>query len=755
MNGLALLTKLERLGVHLWCEGKHLCFDAPGGALTEELLGHMRAQKEAVRREIRSRSTAPVSAAQRRLWIFQTFAPESPTLNVALPVRMRGPLDVNALAGSLRVLVDRHEALRTSFEESSRGLLQRVSQRSNCDISRVSLCIEEDLEQVLRQQIEQPFVMSAPPLLRASLLRLSENDHVLSLVLHHLICDYWSTGILLTELCELYPCIVGGRQPALAPLPIRSLDYAAFQAAENSADQTVRLSYWKELLHGIAPLELPSTSRRTARLTYRGGVIPIRLDASTIAAIKALARDERATLFTAMLSAFALLLAGWSGQRRFVVGTDHANRDAAAVEGMVGMLADQLPILCDVSGRVSFRDTVRRMRDRVRESLAHRVPFQSLINTLDGPGEAGRRPIFDVTFIVQETSMLRAHLPGIELSFLSAPVETAQYDLAVTCEHWPDGGIASFRYGADVFHRDVVERMAKSYVSLLDFFAAHPEQQTWSRGLLDPNERKVVVSQWNQTKRGYDFASFEDAFEQQVDLHPNDLAAICGADSLTYSELASRARSVAAALCRSGVVAETRVALYGRRNLDYLTGMVATLYTGAFVPLDPRHPVDRNRDLIERAGCSVVLAGETCPAELTTGTRVIEISQALNFPAEPFPPTISQRRLAYILFTSGSTGRPKGAMIEHRGMWNHLLAKIEDLGLTRFDIVAQTAPQNFDISIWQFLAALAVGARIHIVHDECAMDAALLLEEVDHCGITVLQAVPSLLSYFSDEASRT
>jgi amino acid adenylation domain-containing protein len=760
MTSEETLAALQQLNVLLWCEGDDLCFDALEGVLSEELRTSIQTHKAAIQRTLRSRSIVPAPASQRRLWFMQSLAPDHSFLNLALPVRLRGPVKLEMLQASIRLLIQRHDALRTGFEELSAGLFQRVLAEIAFEVPVIAAPTEAEVTRQTQALVAQPFKLVEPPLIRGRVFTLPDEDFVLLLVVHHIVCDYWSCGVLLEELCKAYSALAAGTPVNLPPLAMRGSDLASFQAAEALREALPQnLDYWKRLLEDANRVELPFDFKRPPTPSFRGGIVSVGISSAVLNRLKAVAREEKSALFSAMLAAFAMCLSAWSGQKRFVVGTDVANRSGSATERLVGLLVDQLCLVCEAHLHWSFRRTLQFTRDMVGQALANRVCFEQLVQSLANRQERSYQPVFNVTFVVQETAMLRASIPHIQLSLLEAPMETSPFDLAVTAEDWPDHGIVSFRYSRDLFEPDTMSRLIESYARLLQFVGEGPNEANWYQRLLDQGECEAVLSQWSSGLCSpADSSLFAQAFEHQARATPDAIAASCGDEFLTYAQLSSCAQSVAAALRNFAIRRDSCVAIYAKRNLDYLVSLIAVLRTGIYLPLDPQQPSARNRDSALQARCSLVLHDDE-DADFISAIRknvpTLFVKEALAYPPLAVSDFPSPEDIAYILFTSGSTGRPKGSMIAQLGMWNHLRAKVEDLEIRSTDVVAQTAHQSFDISVWQFLAALTAGARVHIIEEESAVNPRSLLVELQRSNVSIFQTVPALLRYILNEAQAT
>ncbi|HYK43323.1 MAG TPA: amino acid adenylation domain-containing protein [Thermoanaerobaculia bacterium] len=542
-------------------------------------------------------------------------------------------------------------------------------------------------------------------------------------------------------------------------LPIQYGDYAEWQREWlRSGEMQSQLEYWQQQLKGELPvLELPTDHPRPPVATLRGGRRRFTIAPSVAARLKTFCRAEGVTLFMASLAAFTVLLRRYSGQDDVIIGSLTANRSRVETEGLIGIFINAVPLRPDLSGDPTFRELVQRVRETAIGAYAHQdIPFERLVEALHPERDPARAPVYQAMLNVDSGGARTLMLPGLVSEDLLVPHDAALLDLTMVIRERPEGMTGSLEYNADLFEEATVERMLDSFQVLLAGALECPDTKVSELPILTAEDRQRILVEWNRTDRPYPRESgFAALFEAQAARTPDRIAAAFRDETITYRLLNERANRAARLLRRRGTGKDRIVGLLFDRGLDFLTAILSVFKAGgAYLPLDPAHPVERIRDIVVRSGLETVLTSarlQLLASEASAGIQnppaaiLFDESTGKGESAENPPPAAGPENLAYVIFTSGSTGAPKGAMIEHRGMVNHLYAKIADLELSAADTVAQTASQCFDISVWQFLAPLLVGGRVVVLDDETAHDPARLLDGLEREGVSIAEVVPSLL----------
>jgi len=728
----------------------------------------------------RSRSgLLPLSFGQERLWFLHRLEPGSAAYILPAALRLTGRLAVPALAASLGALAARHEVLRTTFEEVDGAPRQRVHPAGAFALAVVDLSAlpagrrESAAREVAQRETRRPFDLERGPVLRAALLRLAAEEHAVLLSLHHIVSDGWSMGVLIGELAAAYAAyaaygaLAAGGHPELPALALQYGDFALWQRDWLAgAELAERLAWWTGQLAGAPPvIELPSDRLRPPVQSYRGEALPYALPESLSQALRGLSRRRGVTLFMTVLAGLAALLRRWCGQDDLCVGTPVAGRTHLETEPLIGLFLNTLVLRLRGGGRMRFDQLLAAVREVSFGAFAHQeLPFEKLVEALQPQRSLGWNPLFQVMLSYQNAPAQNLAMPGLELRSLELEETATQFDLDLFAAE-VDGRVeGTLKYSSDLFDRTTMRRLLGHFETLLSAAAADPGLPLAELPLLTAGERHQLLLEW----RGAPFSLPEGVGVHHLILRqarraPGAVAVACGAERITYAELDQRAGALAARLAAAGAGVETVVCLLAGRGIDFVTGVLAVLRVGAaYLPLDPQHPPARLSRVIRLSRAPVVLVDAASVARLSLALAEIPAGErprqlplaswagAGDAPVPDVPEALPEA-LAYVLFTSGSTGAPKGAMIRHGGLLNHLLLKIRDLRLGPGDAMAQTAPQCFDISVWQMLTPLLAGGRVEVFPDEVAQIPARLLDATERTGVAVLEVVPSLLRVLLDE----
>ena len=704
----------------------------------------------------------PLSFTQQRQWFLHQLDPDSSLYTLSGGVRLSGPLQIGALEQSLQEVVRRHEILRTTFAMKGERLVQLISPTGTLPLNVVDLreqpasTQEAEIMRLAAREQRRSFDLSHGPLLYATLLRLAEDEHVFFLTGHHSIFDGWSVEILLRELAVCYTAFHAGTPLHLPELPVQYADFAFWQRSLLEGERLERLlAYWKLRLAHLPMLTMPADHPHPSERTFHAATVPIRLSAEQTAALKNLSRGEGVTVFMILLAAFQAALARYSGQDDIVVGSPIAGRNRTELEHLIGCFINTLVLRTDVSGNPTFAELLRRVRDTSLGAYAHQdLPFERLIEALQPERDLRRNPLFQVFFAFQNIPEQRVNLPALSAAFLEQKSEQTLFDLDLTL--WEDsGGISgAFKYNTALFEPETITRLHGYFLTLLAAMAADPAQRIGDIPLLSEEEKLRLLAAWNATRTAYPVQKrFHEYVAQQARSTPDAIAVSDDVEQVSYRELDRRADRLAAHLARYGVKPERPVGVYTERSVQWAVAVLAIFKVGGvYLPLDPRHPQARLRSILAHSACHLILTTQELESSVIGLLQTDEMpilgleTLSQDEPQEDWQPiSYPAAQLAYVIYTSGSTGKPKGVMVEHRGMLNHLYAKIDALKLAAGDIVAQTASQCFDISLWQLLAAWLVGGQARIYNDDVAMNPERLAQGLAEDSISIVEVVPSLL----------
>ncbi len=700
----------------------------------------------------------PPSFAQERLWLHSEMVPGSTFYNMPAAVRLAGRLDVAALGRALGEIERRHESLRTTFASRGGRLAQVVSPPSAWCLARVDLSSlgsrrEAEALRLAAAAAERPFDLSRDRMLRAALLRLDEDDHILLITLHHIAADAWSVDVLSRELDALYLAFAAGLASPLPELPIQYTDFAIWQRSWLRGERLeALLAHWTERLEGAERLRLPFDRSRAGRSTHRGRSLSRRLSRELSGSLTSLARREGVTTYMLMLSAMAVLLSRYSGQADVSVGTPIANRTQVEVEGLIGFFVNLLVMRCAVFGREPVSGLLARAREVALDAYAHQdLPFERLVEELAPERGKSQVPLVDVTLSVQSSAAVNLELAGLGSRSLGLELTTARFDLAVDAWERPDGTELLWTYSTEVFDEATIERMAGHLATLLGGLAAGLERPVAELPLLAEGELRELLAGGERPAVGRPAWAHE-AFADWASREPERLAMELGDERWTYGEIEERANRLASHLARLGAGPERVVGLCVERSPEMVVGVLGILKSGAaYLPLDPESPAERLTSLLEDAEAGWVLTRSDLAGHFAgSPARLVRLDgDAAWIAAEPArAPAIelAAESLAYVLYTSGSTGRPKGVAVSHGSLGSFLRWAADELlavSARRLPVVTRL---SFDANLLQWLAPLARGEAVWLVPEEDLRDAAALARLLTGGPETGFNCVPSLWS---------
>jgi amino acid adenylation domain-containing protein len=732
----------------------------------------------------RAPRTHPLSHGQKAIWFVQQLAPGSPAYNVVVAARVRSEVDFPALRQSFLMLAERHPVLRTTYAVREGTPVQLVHEQMEFHVHQWNAAgwSAGEMERMAEQLARRPFNLEHGPVWRMDLFTCSTREHVFVLTLHHIAVDLAAMNVLLEELGTLYAAVRAGTRVELPALPLTFGEHVRWQEELLAGPEGERLwSYWKQELSGELPvLNLPLDRPRPAMQSYQGASHAFTLAPELVRRVRAVAKAEESTFLTVLTAAFQALLHRYTGQPEVLVGMPvPGRRGREGLDGLVGTFINMLPLRSRLSGDSSFREFLAGVKASVERGRAHQeYPFSLLVERLVPSRDASRSPLFQSMIMLQRTPReeltsfflrtdrpVRVELGGLDLEPLQLSQQEGLTDLSLEMMELQGRLHCELKYDTALFEPATIDRLAHSFTLLLEAAVEEPSRTVAELPLLSEPERHRLLVAWNERRQDFPLdRCLPELFRAQAERAPEAVAVRAGGTRLTYRELAGRTAHLAAHLTARGVGLETPVAIALDRGTDFLTAILAVHEAGgACVLIDPTHPAQRVAQILEQSGAAGVLVSssrraaltqalEARPAASRTALWDVETLLAVSAPARAQAARVTPGNLAFIVFTSGSTGVPKGAMIEHRGMLNHLFAKVTDLGITAGDVMAQTAPPSFVICIWQTLAPLLAGARVDIIEDEVAKDPRRLLDRVAADGISVLQIVPSVMRLVLDDA---
>ena len=713
-------------------------------------------------------STAPLSFAQQRLWFLDQLQPGRPLYNVPCRAWLHGPLDVAALHSALAGVVARHESLRTTFPATSGQPIQAIAPEIACDLPLIDLTSvppdrrEAEVRRLATEQARQPFDLARGPLLRARLLRLADDEHALVLMLHHIVADGWSVGVLFRELGTLYEAFSQGRPSPLTDLPIQYADYAVTQREWLQGAVLEReLDYWRSRFQPLpAPLRLPADRWRPPSPSHAGARVHFRLSPPLRDRLEEVSRAHGATLFMTLLAGFKVLLAQCSGQDDIVVGTPIAGRTRAETEGLIGCFVNTLALRTDLSGDPTFLEVLARVRETALGAYAHQeLPFERLVEELHPERDTSQAPLFNVMFVLQNVPRTERRLHGLTMRHIELDKGTSKFDLSLGLAEKAGGLRGVLSYSTDLFDRRTIDRLVSQYQTLLAAVAAAPDRRLSELSPVSAADRRMMLHDWNDSRRDWvePDACLHTLVARQAAMTPEAVAVVEGAGQLTYAELDRRAERLARRLREMGVAPDVRVAVCLERSSHLVVALLGVLRAGgAYVPLDPAYPPERLEFMLRDSGALLLLTQQRLRPELPAGDWQVVCADA---EIEPFPGAsveleanrVRADNLAYVMYTSGSTGRPKGVMVSHRAVLNHLRWRQTYFPLSPEDRGLHKSSLSFDDSVWEIFEPLLAGARLILARPGGQSDAAYLVQLIAEQQVTTACFVPTLLRAFLEE----
>jgi amino acid adenylation domain-containing protein len=729
---------------------------------------------------------AALSYAQARQWFLWHLAPDSTAYHIAGALRMKGALDETALRSAFAALVARHEALRTVFRTGPGGAVEQVVlPQAEAGITFTDLAepdadggitpqLEERLQQAARRIGDTPFDLEHGPLLRLGLIRLHPHEHVLVLVMHHIVSDAWSMQIIVREFVALYRALPQGNssQAGLAALPIQYADYAAWQRNWLEAGEKARqLQYWKGRLGRAHPvLQLATDHPRRTDGHYRAARHDVLLPRDLVQQLQQQAQAHGATLFMALLAGLQALLHRHSGLCDIRVGVPVANRQRPETQGLVGFFVNTQVLDNALHGRLPLAQVLAQAREAALGAQAHQdLPFEQLVEALQPERELGRSPLFQVMFNhLRENAGLLDQLPGLGIEEYPLGGQAAQFELALSTLERADGSVqAGFVYAAELFEPATIERLAGHYVALLHALAAQPGMALGDVDLLAPAERGQLAL-WGDapatpgTQLDPQGEPVHRLFEHHARTRPDATALLFDDQALSYADLNARANRLAHRLVALGVRPESRVGVAAERSVEMIVALLAVLKAGAaYVPLDPELPPGRLAYMAADSGIALLLAqgglmpllqpltasAPALPVLLLEEAATRDTDTEIDIDANPAVP-LHAEHLAYVVYTSGSTGRPKGAAVRHGSLSLCMRWMQHTYALAQTDTVLHKAPFGFDVSVWEIFWPLSCGARLVLARPGDQRDPARIVHLIRQHQVTTLNFVPAMLQAF-------
>lgn len=727
-----------------------------------ELLRRTAQQERSARGRIRPQlrpEYIPLTFGQRRLWLLDQFAPGLVAYNSPMGKWLHGELDLDALRAAVQSLIDRHEVLRTVYLAKGGQPYQQILPQ--CELpwrfavaeGRDPDAQREDALRIAREEVVRPFTLATQPPIRAVLVQVADDLHLLAITFHHIAIDGWSISTMDQEIVDAYNQARAGKPLDRAAPELQIADVALWQQQTFGGDGLQQqLDFWsRHLADAPAVLDLPTDRARPAMQSFQGGLCSTQIPAALYARLQAFAREQQVTLSILMFAAFQTLLARYSGQDRVVAAMGVAGRSRFELETVVGFFINMLPLQADVSDDPAFVTFLSRMRGIVLEAMENAdTPLDRILETLRLPRSTSYTPFAQVMYFFQSYPEHTLEMSGLRLvdvheSALRPP--TAQGDLSLFVnQHGP--GDLMFEYSTELYDEATIQRMGGHLVTLLGAIVESPQTAISRLPMLTPEELQQQA-RWNDTRRALpENPTIAALIAEQTARAPDAVAVLFAERELTYRELDRRANMIAHALRAQHVGPGSLVGLYVDRSLEMVIGLLGILKAGgAYVPLDPSYPVDRLAYMVNLSAASVIVTQaalrDTVPSPVPS-VVVVDADAPLDASADAPPQGgAGPDDPAYVIFTSGSTGKPKGVEIRQRSAVNLIRSIVREPGLTDADTICAISTLSFDIALTELVVPLTVGARILLVDRDTVRDGLRLRKLVDTAPLTIMQATPA------------
>lgn len=781
------LNELRALKVTLAVDGDQLSVRAPKGVITKELGAALTERKHEILLYLKQvqglsakpsniqradRSLPPVlSFGQKRLWFLYELEGASPTYNMPLCFGLIGDFNRQYFEQALSLVIQRHETLRYRFINSSTGptIVIHDPEAFVCEWIDLTSDHTQTPESLTHAIQHFSFDLARDALIKATVIKTSSNEFQVWILLHHIVADGWSIGVLFKELQQIYTALCGQQNAALPDLAIQYSDYAHWQANELEGANLDRLiDYWKTRLAGSPELLTLTTDHpRPNYLSYQGNTYSCEVDSQLAAGLKKLSISANCTLYMTLLAGFALLLSAHSGQDDLVIGSPVANRNDAVLEDLIGLFINTLPIRVDVSGNPTVEEFLNRVKAACVSDFNHQeIPFEKIVEVLNPPRSLNHAPLYQVAFDLQTPTEQANAFADLHIQPIAQDNTSAKFDLSLNIEDNGQQLLAFWNFSEDLFISKRIVQFATRYASILAQMVANPKCSIQDISLLDAIEKSDLVAQQVATS----FALSPETniltlIEQRAKRTPDRIAITFGQESIGYGDLEQRSTQLAKILRASGVVAEDLVALYLDRSAQMIVAMLAVMKAGAaYIPIDPNFPADRIAWILEDACPKLILTETALSKKLDTTAQPIQLLDVLiaqtscvlidvgvstllntaqiNVDVSTPLPLIHPLSAAYVIFTSGSTGRPKGVQVTHRALYNFLQSMQSEPGFDQADTLLAVTTISFDIAGLELFLPLISGGRVVLAPRETAIDGRALQRAIRQYGITTMQATP-------------
>ena len=710
---------------------------------------------------VREVFVVPASSGQQRLWFLDRFLATGAAYNVCQAFRLSGDLHADHLRAALTLVVGRHESLRTSFRMMSGELKQLIAPALDVAVRQISLRgpdREAQLHEELARDARQPFDLASAPLMRATLIEVSDTETVLAVVTHHIVVDGWSLTVMFDELSAAYRALAAGQEPSLPALAVQYADFALWERETLQQPDHPGLAFWKERLSGdIVPLELPADRRRPASPSHQGHAVSFHVSGDLTRQLRDVGRDEGGGLFLGALTALAAVLHRYTGTDAVLIGGPIANRLRPELEHAVGFFANTVVFRADVSGDPTLRELFRRVRQDALGVYSHQdTPFDHVVRAVQPDRAADRNPLFQVALAYQRQPEEMFALPGVRVQPLAVSTGTAKFDILIDLQEYDGRTDGVIEVSADLFDPATAQRLRDHFVNALTTLAANPDTPLSTFLMLTPSELAQAITEWNPSADVAVTSTVHGRFARRAAERPDDIAVTHRGASCSYGELERRGNQLASLLAGLGVRTGDLVAVCVEPSIDLVVAILGILKSGAaYLPLDTSYPADRIRFTLTDADVRAVVTSSAQTALVTShpAPRVLMDEDRARLDAQPSGPVAASVAVddrCYVIYTSGSTGRPKGVEVTHANVARLFDATDAWFSFGPTDVWTLFHSAAFDFSVWELWGALLYGGRLVVVDYDISRSPAECHALLARERVTVLNQTPSALKQLID-----
>jgi amino acid adenylation domain-containing protein/FkbH-like protein len=779
-----IISKATQAGIHLYISSGKLGFKQMKGAeFTAHLKQEIIANKQGVidyllanaskhskldnpiSKVSLAKNTAPMSFAQQRLWLLDQIDGGSQQYNMPASMSLNGAINTQAIEHAFTTIIQRHQALRTTFVEFGDNYVQYVQEHHSFklitqDFSQLTTAAKKvATENAESQLFLQPFDLANDLLLRACLIKLSNTEYLLLVSLHHIASDGWSMGVLVKEFSALYQAFVDDKNCSLPSLEIQYTDYANWQQDWSKTDGfTEQLSYWQQQLKTLPVVNnLPLDAKRPTKQGYGGKLYSSTINQVTTSALTDFCKNNNATLFMGLYSVFALLIARYSNEEDIAIGSPIANREQAEVKSLIGFFVNNLVLRSDFSAPLNFVELIKNSKKMLLDAYKNQqIPFEHIVEQLKPERSLSHSPLFQIMIIYQNNELESLELPGVSLKYNQVEHKIAKYELTLNISESGEGLFLEWEYNTDIFSESTIQGFAEHFSSLMTTLLAKPDINVLEVDLLSAKEYQQTIVDANMKHRSFpDDSCIHELIEQQAKLTPNHVAIAFEGSTVTYQALNEQANQLAHYLVlNKKVTADTLVGICVKRSPRMIIALLAILKSGAaYLPLDSHYPISRLQHMIDDSEVKTLLTERSIAAQLNFKTvDIVELDQQPitdEISAQPrlnvvfYPAYLNANKLAYVIYTSGSTGQPKGVMIEHQQLVNFICSMQSSLSFNSRDNLLAVTSISFDIHTLEVFLPLISGGKVVVASEDDASSPTDLAVLIREHKITFMQATPS------------